>query len=165
MNENQRVDGALGNQPGGKNSFAEGSRGGQNTSVVREHRFGSSLLFGPQCAAEGNLQRNARATFIANHHFDLQRGQYPARVIQAASRQSDVLGMIFGAMDDPRLVVSRQSHRLRAIEFRILKRRQTNQSIAKRGREIFFGNINLIRENQLEAFGQRAGDWRIGAAA
>ena len=74
-------------------------------------------------------------------------------------------GMVFGTGDDARLVVGRQAHRLRLVELGILKCSQPDQAIAQTGRQRVLGDIDLIAENQLEAFGQRPGERRFCSAA
>ena len=44
MHEHQRIDAALGDQPGSDDRLAERRRGGQDTSVVLQHRLGRELL-------------------------------------------------------------------------------------------------------------------------
>ena len=57
MNEHQRVDAALCDQPGGDHRFAKGRRGGQHTGLMLQHRVGRELLLGSQLAVERHLQR------------------------------------------------------------------------------------------------------------
>ena len=61
----------------------------------------------------------------------------------------DVPRMILRAMNVPRLVASRQTDRLRAVEFRVLERDQTHQSIAEPGRKILLRDGELIDEVDL----------------
>ena len=44
MHEHQRIDAALGDQPGSDDRLAERRRGGQDTSLVLQHRLGGELL-------------------------------------------------------------------------------------------------------------------------
>src|SRR5271157_180055 len=66
--------------------------------------------------------------------------------------------VLLGAVDDSRFSVSRKAHRLSKVEFRILKRGQAKQAISKRGRQVLPSNIDLIRENQLQALRQPVKD-------
>ena len=86
-------------------------------------------------------------------------------VFQTAARQADVLRMVFGTGDDARLVVGRQTHRLRLVELGILKCRQPKQSIAQARRQPVLGDVDLIAENQFKALGQRPGNRRFLPAA
>src|SRR2546425_5534593 len=73
--------------------------------------------------------------------------------------------MILSATDDSWLVVGRQAHRLRPVEFRVLECSQPEQTIAKCRRKVVLGKIDLIRDNQFEAPWQRPEYWRFLAAA
>ena len=66
--------------------------------------------------------------------------------------------VLLRAVDDSRFSVSRKAHRLSPVEFRVLKRSQAKQTISKRGRQVLPSNIDLIRENQLQALRQRLKD-------
>ena len=70
MNQNQRIDTALGNEPGRDNRLAKRSGGRQNARVIREQRLGGRLLIGPQCAMKSNFQRRAKAALIAKNRLD-----------------------------------------------------------------------------------------------
>src|SRR5271165_2014242 len=69
--------------------------------------------------------------------------------------------VLLRAVDDSRFSVSRKAHRLSPVEFRVLKRSQAKQTISKRGRRVLPSNIDLIRENQLQALRQRLKDSRL----
>ena len=79
-------------------------------------------------------------------------------VLQTAAWQTDVMGVIFGAADDPRLVIRRQTHRLRLVELGILKGRKPEQSIPEAWWQLILGEINLVAESQFQALRQRTGN-------
>src|SRR2546427_4069627 len=76
-----------------------------------------------------------------------------------------MLRMILSATDDSWLVVGWQAHRLRPVEFRVLKCSQPEQTVAKSRGKVVLGEIDLIRENQFEALGQRPQNGRFLVAA
>ena len=60
MHEHERVDAALGDQPGGDHRLAERRRGGQHAGLVRQHRVCRGLLLGPELAVKGRRRAVAR---------------------------------------------------------------------------------------------------------
>src|SRR5260370_34162232 len=130
MIQSQRVDAALGNDPGRHDASAKSRARGQNASLMPQQCLGCHLLIGPQCAAKRNVLRNATEAFVADDRLDLECLKRLHYLIQTTSRQGKMLWMILGASDDSWLVVSRKAHCLRPIELRVLKRGQTQQPIA-----------------------------------
>jgi len=63
--------------------------------------------------------------------FDPQRLEDNFHLLQAPAGQPQVPRMILGTGDDPGLVIGREAHRLRLVEFRILKGGQPHQTVAK----------------------------------
>ena len=53
MHEHQRIDAALGDEPGRDDCLAERRRGGQHAGVVRQHRLCRELLLWPELALKG----------------------------------------------------------------------------------------------------------------
>lgn len=87
---------------------------------------------------------------VANGNSNAQVGQRSADIVETASRQADVMRMIFGTGDDARLAVGGQAHRLRLVELRILKRRQAKQPVPQCRMQPFLGDVDLIAEYQLQ---------------
>ena len=163
MDQNQRVDAPLSNEPGGNHSLAKSRCGGQHARLMLEQRQGGRFLLRPQRAAKRNVQRTAAITFIALDRLDFERLDRLPDLVQATSGKSDVLRMILGTGNDSWLVIRRQTHRLRPIEFGILKRRQAKQPVAKRGHEPFFANIDLVGQDQFKLLRQGPDDgWFLG---
>src|SRR6266436_6596176 len=123
MHEDQGVDAAPGDEPGGEDGFPKSGRGGKDTSLVVRHRVGRQLLFRPQLAAELHRKWSSGEAFIAQYWLDAQRAKYRQRFFQAAAWQRDVFWQIFSAVNDTRFVERGQPHRLCAVEFRVLKGR------------------------------------------
>jgi hypothetical protein len=131
MHEHQRIDAALGDQPGSDDCLAERRRGGQDTSVVLQHRLGREFLLCSELALKGGLQRVSAETLVTDDRANIQVDQYFSDVFETSAWQADVLWMFFSATDDPWLRVGRQAHRLGLIELRILERGDTQQSVSK----------------------------------
>ena len=96
MDENQRIDAALGDQPCGDDGFSEGGRGGEHAGVVGQHGLGGDLLLGLQLAVETHIQRPARIALVSQNGVDVQIRQQLLHLVQATARQADVLS------DNPR---------------------------------------------------------------
>ena len=84
-----------------------------------------------------------------------------ANLVEAPSRQADVMRVILSAGDDARLVVGGQPHRLRLVELGILKRRQAKQPVSETRMQPFLGDVDLIAENQFQRLRQFADDRRL----
>jgi hypothetical protein len=70
VNKDKGVHTALRNKPSRNHGFAKSRCGSQNAGVMPQHRFCRRLLFGPQLAAKGHIQRSAAAAFVADDRFD-----------------------------------------------------------------------------------------------
>jgi hypothetical protein len=68
-----------------------------------------------------HLERAAGVALVANSHANAQVAQRLANLVEASSRQADVMRVILSAGDHTRLVVRGQPHRLRFVELRVLK--------------------------------------------
>src|SRR6266545_4811458 len=131
MHEHQRIDAALGDQPGCDNCFAERRRGGQDTGFVLQHRLRRELLLRSELALKGGMQRMSAETLVPDNRANIQVDQYLTNVLETSAWQADVLWMFFSATDDSWLGVRRQPHRLGLIELRILERGHTQQPVSK----------------------------------
>lgn len=129
MHEHESVHATPCNQPGGHYRLAERGRGGQHTRVSRKHRVCRRLLFAPQLSAKGHVQRAASVALVPKRRANTQITQRPLDLIEAASREADVMRVIFSARNDARLVVCGQAHRLRSVELGILKGRQPQKPV------------------------------------
>ncbi len=150
MHEHQRIDAALGDQPGSDDCLAERRRGGQDTSLVLQHRLGRELLLCSELALKGGLQRLSAETLVTDDRANIQVDQYLTNVFETSAWQADVLWMFFSATDDPWLGVGRQAHRLGLIELRILERGDTQQPVSKTRSQTVFGDVDLVSEDQFE---------------
>ena len=110
MHEHQRIDAALGDQPGRDDGLAERRRGGQDTSVVLQHRLGRELLLCSKLALKGGLQRLPAETLVTDDLANIQVAQDLTNVFETSAWQADVLGMFFSAPNDSWLGVGRQAH-------------------------------------------------------
>src|SRR5450631_2346879 len=102
--------------------------------------------------------------FIPDNRLDFQFMKDPFCFVQAAPRQSEMQRMLLCAVNNSRYAVSCQTHRLRAVEFGILKRREAKHSISKGRWQVLSSNINLVCEDQLEALRQGLKDRGLIAA-
>ena len=96
MHQYERIDAAFGDQPRGHHGLSERSGGGQYSRVLGKHGLGGDGLLGAQFTLECHVQRLARVALVLDYWLDVQSRQGLKQVIQAAARQSNVLG------DDPR---------------------------------------------------------------
>ncbi len=130
-----------------------------------QHRSGGDFLLGPQITVELNIQRRAGVPFVPGVCRNAKVGQQALHLRQAAARQANMLCMVFGTSDDARLAKRGQSHSLGLVELRVLERGKPQQSIAQAGRQLVFGNIDLVAEDQFQGLRQRTDNRRFLRAA
>ncbi len=75
--------------------------------------------------------RAPRMAFVSHSHLNAKLAQCLSEIVETPSRQADMLRVIFGAGDDPRLVPGGQPHRLGLVELGVLERRQAQEAIPK----------------------------------
>ena len=126
VDEYQRAHSALRNQPGGDHGLTESGGGRQHAGVVGQQCRRRRLLFRPQITVKHQRQWFASESFVTDHRLNFCVGQQLQHVRETTAGQTDVARMILRAGDDARFIVRWQSHGLRSIELRILKRRQTD---------------------------------------
>ena len=90
------------------------------------HRGYGSLLVRSKCARKPDNNGLPRITFVNDLALDAVVAQQAPGSIKAATRKRDVLGKVFRAADNARLVPNREAHRLRPVEFGILKGGETD---------------------------------------
>src|SRR5262249_45516205 len=122
----------------------------QYTSLVTKHRGRRWFLLAAKLALKLHLQPSAVVAFVADGQANTKVGQRFTNVIETAPWQSDVMRKILGARDDAWLVVCREPHRLRFIEFGILERREPKQSIPKCRMQVLFRDVDLIAKNEFQ---------------
>ena len=66
VNEDESVDAALRDKPGGDDCLAKGRGRSQDTGIVRRHGVFGQLLFRPQFTAEMHGERATSKSFIAH---------------------------------------------------------------------------------------------------
>ncbi len=127
----------------------------------RSKASAAACCSGRSAPVKGNIERVAAKSLIADNRLYLKCLERFHYLIQTASWQGKMLWMILGAGNNSWFVVSRQAHGLRAIELRVLKRGQTEQPVAKGGREVFLADVDLVSKDYFELFRQRSGDGRF----
>jgi hypothetical protein len=68
---------------------------------------------------------------------------------------------ILSARDDAWFVVRRKPHRVRFVEFGVLKGSQPQQAIPKPRMQAFLGDVDLIAQNKFHRRRQLPHDWRF----
>ena len=89
----------------------------------------ADLLFGTQLAVKDDVDLRALCALVPDTVTNPERLECLLNVVEAASRQRDVMRVILCAGDHTRLVVGGQPHRLRLVELGILKRREAKQPV------------------------------------
>lgn len=112
---------------------------------------GRHLLLRPELAVKPHVQRATGVTLVANDRAHTQVGERLAGIVEAAPRQSDVLGVVLGTGDDAWLVVGRQPHCLGFVELGILKSRQAKEPVSQARVQTLFGNVDLVSKDQLQS--------------
>ena len=88
MHEDQRIDAALGDQPGGNDRLAEGGRGRQNARFMPQHLLGDGRLLRPQFALKLHVQSDARVSLVARDGLDVQVREELLHIFQTAAGQA-----------------------------------------------------------------------------
>ena len=87
------------------------------------------LLLWSQLALQPNVEWPAGEAFVAQLNLDRQIGKQVLHRLEAPTRQGEMLRVVFRTSDNARLVVRRETHGLRLVELRVLKRRNPQKSI------------------------------------
>ena len=161
MDEYERTDAALRDQPRAHDRLAECGGGRQHAGVVGENRLRRDQLLTSQFPLKSRIQRSTGVAFIANSRTNSKILKRVSQLVEAASWKTNVTGVVLGAGDDAWLVVRRQPHRLRLVELRVLEGRQTEQAVAQPGMEPVFGYVDLVADDQLQRRREVAGDWGL----
>ena len=160
MNENQCVAGAMCDECGCDNRLAKGRRGCEHAAVVGNESIESPGLWPSQSALErdaGRQRRSIIAMIVQNGDRPVTLNEFDS-FVEAAARQSNMSRMELGARDDPRLAECRQTHCLRAIEFRVLERCQANE-LRNQGRRKFCPvDVDLISDHDPDLLWYRSID-------
>lgn len=110
MDEHERADAALRDQPRTHDRLAEPGGGRQHARVVGDDRVGRGLLIAPQVSQEGQIEGLAGLAFVSDGRANLKVTKVIERAshfFETATRKADVEGVALGAGDDARLVVRR----------------------------------------------------------
>lgn len=118
-------------------------RGRKDTGIVCQQSIGDCFLFGPQLSVEGHRKRTANRALITDRRADGQITKRLQNIVEATSRQADMLREVLSARDDSWRTVSRQSECLGLIELGVLKRCQSQQPISQPGRQARLLNCPL----------------------
>ena len=129
---------------GGGDRLAEGRWRAQHAGIEGQHRGNSGLLIWTQIADERYVQRLAAKALVSQVAGDAVLAQQRQRSVQTPTGQRDVLREVLGAADDARLVPHRHPHRLRLVELGVLERRQPDQAIGQRLRQLGLLEIDQI---------------------
>lgn len=150
MDEHDRTDAALRDQPRADNRLAKRRGRRQHAGVVGEECVRRDLLVTPQFSLKGQIERAAGLAFVAKGWANPKVFERAFRFVETASWKTNVLGVVLGAGDHTRLVLRRQPHRRRLVELGVLKRRQPEQAIPKSWVEPRLGDIDLVPQHQLQ---------------
>jgi hypothetical protein len=103
--EDERIHAALCDEPRSDDRLAERRGCRQHADVMLRERVCGGFLFGSQLAAEGDVDRRATHALVPDRWMNAERLEHLLNVVEAASRQRDVMRVILRAGDDARLVV------------------------------------------------------------
>jgi hypothetical protein len=123
---------------------------------VLRQRVCGYLLFATQLAVKGEVDLRALCPLVPDTVTNPERLECLSNIVEAPSRQRDVMRMILCASDHAGLVVGGQPHRLRLVELGILKRRVTKQPVPQLRAESLLGDVDLTADDQLHARGHDA---------
>jgi hypothetical protein len=135
MNQHQRADSSFGDQLCTDHGLTESSWCAQYALFIAEHRANSAGLIVTKDALKVHVDRLADAAFVASRNADPVPFQKVTDVRQTTPWQRKVLSKLLAARDDPRLIPSREAHRLGFVELGILKRSDSDNPVKHRFRE------------------------------
>ena len=124
MNENQRADLPLGDDPGRDHRFTEGGRGGEDPVFMAQYESSHLFLFGTEFPAKMNVNRGGPISLIVDRHGCAAVFKETAHLFQASPGQADMLRQILRAANYPGHIKDRQTHGLGPVKLGILKGRQ-----------------------------------------
>ena len=146
----------------GDHGLPEGSRGCEHASVVRHQGVGGCLLFRGERSEKARPYGRAILAFVAKLGPDAVDSEQVEQQHRNTPRERDMLGEQLGTRDHARLAKGRQPHRLSRVEFRILKGRETDQTIDERWRQGAPVDVHLIAQDHLDPLRHLADDRLLG---
>lgn len=72
---------------------------------MTQHGISCGLLLPSELASKPHVQRSTVVTLVANNGANPEVGECLANIVEAPTRQSDVMRVVLGTRDDTRLVV------------------------------------------------------------
>ncbi len=130
MDDDERVHASLRNEVCADDRFPECGRRGEDAGVVAKHGLRRLRLVRMQLAGEFHVEMDSLLPLIVYAEFNSGVVEKAYELGHTAAGKRNVLGIIFGAADDARLTEGGHPHGLRAVEFRILEGRQSNQPVS-----------------------------------
>jgi hypothetical protein len=159
MHQHQGVDLPGGDEPCADDRLSERRGGAQDAVVVRQDRRGGIELRRRQLAVERHVEQLPIRPLVTQPRLDAIGLEKLEHRVEAASRQRDVAGQLLRAADEPRLRERRQSHRLGAVELRVLERGQADEPVLQalwksmrvHEHEVAKHDVDRVREGALDA--------------
>ncbi len=148
VNKNQCADRTPCDQCCGGDGLAESGRRTKNPGFMLENFRNGQLLIIAEFPGETDVNGLAGTSFILKSAIDTMLFEQGHDFVEGTARHRNVLWKVFRTSNDSRFVPNREPHRLRPIEFGILKRCDSDQPIDKLLRQFVFRNENMIGENQ-----------------
>ena len=165
VHENQGIDAAPGDQPGGDDRLSECGRRRQDAGVVGQHGGGRHLLLGAKLAVKGHRNGRPQVALIIDRGLDAEAPQQAFGIFQTSPRKPDELRTVLHVVDDSRFPPGGEAHGLRAVELGVLKRRQAHQPGDDAGWEVRLRDVDAVAENDVDRLGKGAGHRRGAGAA
>ena len=158
VDEHQRIGPAGGDDGRGDGRLAEPGRRREHAGLVRQQCIGGGLLFRGQASEKRGFNRTAGIAFVAHGQGDAQFFQQTLHRLAAAARQGDVVRKQLGAGDDARDAEGGASHRLGAVEGRVLEGRKTDEPVDQARRQAGARDVDLVAQNRVDPLRQRSGN-------
>jgi len=149
VNENQRAALAVSYEGSCNNRLPKCRCGGKHPSVMTRKGVERFCLLRLQLPSERDVQRQRYSPFavILQENLRAKTANECECLFEAPTRERYMLWMKLGTRNDTGLSESRHSHRLRAIEFRVLERRKADEFSGQRCRKLSSVNVDLIGQN------------------
>ena len=163
--QNKRIRAPLRNESCPDNSLAEARRRRKYSRVVLQQRCHGVFLFRQKLSFELRVETLSYIPLIVHNGLNPQIREHGRQLLEAASRQGQVFFELFGTGNNPGRIERRAPHGLRFVEFRILKRGKSDNSVDEAGRQIVLLDEQQVGLNHRHPLRQLAVDRRRLSAA
>src|SRR5207253_2314746 len=155
VHEHERAPTTGRGEVGADDRLPDAGWGDEHAELMREQGLRRLLLNFGQVPLEAYRERFTEDALIVEAEADSMPGKQLLQVADAATWESNVLRVVFGARDDARRERRRQSHLLPLVELWVLEGREALDLIQERTREPRLLDEDTLGENRADFARQR----------